>query len=197
MLLAQNGGGLPDAAASPLPGLSLVTCIIPVETGRASQMIREALDEVCPDDLVCLGEAGRPSICLEQVGYNERRFVIPDNAGNMVEGQPVQPGAPPAYGSTLPLARMLEAMQATGVSTRLSDDPGRYLCNEVLFSALHYIAEQRLSTRAGFVHVPHLPAEATEPEYPCLETAEVVRALRAGLLALAESEQARESYSPL
>ncbi len=89
--------------AADFPGLRLTVRFLPVETGAAAQAICRALDEVRPDILLSLGEAKRDAISLEQVGYNERRYTIPDNAGNLLDGAPVVPGGPPAYRSTLPL----------------------------------------------------------------------------------------------
>lgn len=169
--------------------LSLIMRRLPVETGHAARLICHAIDETCPEFVICLGEAKRDAICLEHAGYNELHFSIPDNAGNMRQDQPIVPGAPLVYLTTLPLETMLVAMQATGAPVRVSDDPGRYLCNEVLYSALHHITQRALDIQVGFIHVPHLPEVATDSEYPCLPTAEVVRALVVGLRSLVERER--------
>jgi len=164
-----------------LKDLSLEARLLPVETGRASDELRRALDESQPDILLALGEAQREAICLEQLGVNQRRYTIPDNAGNLIEDEPVDPTGPPTYTTTLPLEVMLAAMQATGVPVRLSDDAGRYLCNEVLYTALHYARHHRRPERVGFIHLPHLPFAAVGDDYPSLSTEEVVPALQAAL----------------
>lgn len=164
----------------PLP-LEIHSAFLPVVAGEASRLIREKIEEVQPDVVIMLGEARRDAICLERIGYNEHRFTIPDNNGNLIEGQPIIPGGPDSYQTTLPLDRILEAMQQTGTPVRPSEDAGRYICNEVLYSALHHINERGMETEAGFIHVPHLPEVANEPDYPSLPTEIVVAALRAGL----------------
>ncbi len=164
--------------------LTLFTRLLPVETERASALVCEVVDELKPDIVLCTGEAKRDAICLEQVAYNERHFTIPDNSGKLLENQPIIDGAPSTYASTLALDQMLEAMEATGVPVRLSDNPGRFLCNEVLYSVLHHIARHNLTAKAGFVHVPLLPEVATESDYPSLSTAEVVKGIQAGILSL-------------
>ncbi len=168
-------------------GLTLKGYRLPVETGTAGRLACRIIDTVRPDVVICLGEARREAVCLERFGYNERRFLIPDNAGNLIEGEPILPGAPDRYPATLPLETMLVAMQATGVPVQLSEDPGRYLCNEVLYSVLHHLAEHAPDVRAGFIHVPHLPRPDDEPETPSLPADEVVRALIAGLGSLFET----------
>ena len=168
-----------------LPDVSLEGCLLPVEMGRASEELRQALDSVQPDVLLAMGEAKRDAICLEQIGANERHYTIPDNAGNLIENQPIDPTGPPSYTATLPLDNMLIAMQTSGVPVRLSDDAGRYLCNEVLYVGLAYAQHHSRPGRVGFIHVPHLPSAAGSAEdYPSLPTEDVVRALQAALRVL-------------
>lgn len=153
-------------------------------------MLRAAIDEVQPDIVLCLGEAKRPEICLEQVGWNERRFTQPDNAGNQFDGTPIREGGPESYRTTLPLDAMLSAMQAEIPATRFSDDAGRYLCNEALYTCLDHIARHHLDVTAGFIHVPLLPEGADDPDDAgcTMPTGDIVRALAAGLKVLAYAE---------
>jgi pyroglutamyl-peptidase len=167
---------LPDS----LEGVRLYKKLLPVETGRASEAIIQAIDDVQPDAVVCLGEAMRDALCVEQIGYNERRYTIPDNAGNTFDGDPIELDGPPDYRATLPTEAMVAAMQAAGVPASLSEDAGRYLCNEVLFSALHHLAKSEHTIPAGFIHVPRLP-EAVQEEEPSLPTEETTRGILAAL----------------
>lgn len=164
--------------------LEVQTRLLPVEADAAAEQLCTAIDEVQPAYVVCLGEAKRGEICLEQIGYNERCYPIPDNAGRQFDGEPVRAGGPASYTSTLPLDAMLEAMQAADVPVRLSDDAGRYLCNEALYTCLDHIARQGLPARAGFIHIPLL-GDNNRPDDPSLPTEDVVRAIVAGLMALA------------
>ncbi|HOA22509.1 MAG TPA: hypothetical protein PK801_04125 [Aggregatilineales bacterium] len=165
--------------------LRLEQRVLPVEADAAAQQLCAAIDEVQPAYVVCLGEATRGEICLERIGYNERRYPMPDNAGRQFDGDPIREDGPESYTATLPLDAMLEAMQATGVPVRLSDDAGRYLCNEALYTCLDHIAQRGLPVRAGFIHVPRVPGPDS-PDGGSLPTEDVVRALIAGLTALAE-----------
>lgn len=167
-----------------LPGLVLEARLLPVQTERAAEELCRVLEAVRPTALVSLGEARRDAICLEQQAINQRHFTRPDNAGNLIEDQPVNPDGPPVYPATLPLERMLSAIQAVGVPVRLSDDAGRYLCNEVFYTARHYAEQHGAPEQVGFIHVPHLPSAATDEDYPTLPASEVVRSLRAALSVL-------------
>jgi len=167
----------------PAAGVRLHKRMLPVEAGRASEVLAQTIDELVPDAIVCLGEAARDGLCVEQVGYNERRYPIPDNAGRTFDGDPIDPDAPPSYRATLPAEEMVASMQASNIPARLSDDAGRYLCNEVLFSALNHLAKRGIAIPAGFIHVPLLPEMAKEGQ-PSLPTKETVRGILAALVAL-------------
>jgi pyroglutamyl-peptidase len=170
-----------------LPQFEVITRLLPVAMGDASDQICVLLDEFQPDMLLLLGEAKRDALSLETTGYNERKFTIPDNKGQSADGA-INPNSPPSHESTLPLAAMLTAIESTGVSVRYSNDPGRYLCNEVLFSALDHISRRSLPTRAAFIHVPLMPDTIPNPEDPFMPTDQVVIGLLAALQALAQYE---------
>jgi pyroglutamyl-peptidase len=170
-----------------LPQFEVISRLLPVAMGDASDQIRALLDEFQPDMLLSLGEAKRDALSLETTGYNERKFTIPDNKGQSADG-PINPDGALSYTSTLPLAAMLTAIESAGVPVHYSDDPGRYLCNEVLYSSLDHISRHNLSTRAAFIHVPLLPDTILNPEDPSMPTEQVVRGLVAALHALAQSE---------
>jgi pyroglutamyl-peptidase len=86
------------------------------------------------------------------------------------------PSARDSLDATLPLAPIASALVAADIPLTLSSDPGRYLCNAMLFHALHWA--QGTPTRVGFVHIPHLaetgpltPAQALTGARLIVETA--------------------------
>jgi pyrrolidone-carboxylate peptidase len=133
-----------------------------VAQGSARHALRRAIARHRPHAVLCFGEAAsRASICIERVAYNERTYRIADNSGARVVSAPVTRGAPASLRSTAIDAGMLRAMRdavrAFGASVRMSDDAGRFLCNEVLFDCLH---RARGGYTAVFIHVPQTPAQA-------------------------------------
>ena len=97
---------------------------------------------------------------------------------------PVIPGAVAAYYSTLPVKVMLKAMLAQGVPAELSLSAGTYVCNAVFFALRHLCATRWPQVRAGFLHVPYLPAQAAmHPNAPSLDLA----TMRVGVLAALEA----------
>lgn len=133
--------------------------ILPVDLVVAPARLLHALRAVQPDRLVMLGEAaGSRHIRLETTAWNEMDFRIPDIAGRLPDRQVVREGARPSLPATLPLGEMHARLQESGHAVELSNDPGRYLCNQIFFTALHDLAARGVACPAGFVHLP-LPAD--------------------------------------
>ncbi len=166
-----------------LPDIALFSRLLPVESGIASVQAIAAVKATYPDMIICLGEATREGLCLETTGYNERQFRIPDNAGQMITESTIIDGAPSFYTTTLPLKPILAAIQHHNIPIRLSDDPGRFLCNEVFYSMLHHLAGCAPPLPAGFIHVPLLP-EYDQGLSGTLPTSAVVSALEVIIAAI-------------
>lgn len=64
--------------------------------------------------------------------------------------------------ATLPVSEIQRRMMEKGHKISLSDDPGRYLCNQVFYKALALLATPRFSCRAGFIHLPLSAHYSTE-----------------------------------
>jgi len=172
----------------PPRGTRVEGLVLPVDAVRAVPLLLEAVDRLQPRAVVCLGEApGRPAISLEWVAVNLLEFPIPDNAGQKPQGEPVVPGGPAAYFSTLPLREMQAAIRRAGIPAVLSLSAGAYLCNQVMYALLHHLAQGGRAVPAGFIHLPSLPEEEAERDRPgpSMSLALAARGVRAGLEALA------------
>jgi pyroglutamyl-peptidase len=123
------------------------------------------LEEAMPDVVVCLGEArGRMAINIERVAVNLMDYRIEDNAGNLIQDQPIVPEGPTAYFCTLPVRVLMEAVQETGVPARLSLTAGTFLCNQVIYTLLHYLDTHNKDIPAGFIHLPSLPEQVADEQ---------------------------------
>ena len=144
--------------ANPPPEVELFTAILPVDVHSAPVVLAENLTSASPQVVVSLGEAsGRSVISIERAALNILDFRIPDNLGNQVSDQPVLPGAPSAYFSTLPTRSVLEMLLENGIPAELSLSAGAYLCNQVYFHLMHWAAQHAEPIAAGFIHIPSLP----------------------------------------
>lgn len=167
--------------------LELVALELPVEFGRAARIAADAVARELPDAVVCTGvAAGRARVTPELVGINHRCARIPDNAGAQPRREPVVPGGPDAYFSTLPVYEMAEAACAAGVPAAVSYSAGTYCCNDLLYAMCHLAACEYPSMRVGFVHVPATPAQVASAggERPSMPSDMVAAALAAMLRVL-------------
>ena len=160
------------------------SAVLPVHHAEAAPLVGRLLDEADPLAVVHLGLAGgRARIALERVAVNVMDFDTPDNAGYRARGEPCVPGGPAAYFATLPLAAVLAALLAEGIPAYVSNTAGTYLCNQTMYGTLHLLAQRRHPARAGFVHLPLLPAmvAASGLEQPSMDAGLMVRAVEIAL----------------
>lgn len=135
---------------------------VPVVFGRGPEAVEQAVEEVEPDLVLCVGQAGgRAKITPEFVGINYADARIPDNDGCQPVAERIVDGGPDAYFATLPVKAMVQAMQEAGVPAEVSYTAGTYVCNDVMYSLLHTLATRHPGVRGGFLHVPYATEQAT------------------------------------
>jgi len=145
------------AALLQAEGLEVAAVELPCVFGDAIAVLQAAMAEHGPELVICAGQAGgRARISLERIAVNCDDARIPDNAGNAPVDEPVVPGGPAAYFSTLPVKAALAALGSAGIPAEVSQTAGTYVCNHVFYGLMHAL---RLTpgTRGGFVHVPYAP----------------------------------------
>jgi len=152
---------------------------LPTVYGKAPQLLLEKASEIHPDVIISVGQAGgRDAVTPERIAVNIRAARIADNAGVLLDGDRIEPDSPAAYFSTLPVEAMRDAIRVAGIPAAVSNTAGSFVCNDVMYSALHRYAGTQV--RCGFIHVPWLP-EQGKPSLPLEQT---VQALTAAVSAL-------------
>ena len=152
---------------------------LPTVFGRAAKIMIEKIEEIRPDAVICVGQAGgRRGITPEVIGINLREAKIADNAGNMPQNEPVREGAPDGLFSTLPVREMVEAIKNEGLPASLSFSAGAFVCNDLLYSLLYEFKDSNI--KIGFIHVPFLPEQAKDG-VPSMTLSEIVRGLSAAI----------------
>ncbi len=155
---------------------------IPTVFGKAAQAVIEKITEISPDAVICVGQAGgRSAVTPEVIGINLREANIPDNEGNMPKNTAVIKDGPDGYFSTLPVRDIVDAVKSKGIPCTLSFSAGAFVCNDVLYSVLHYCKGSE--TIAGFIHVPYLPQQAGE-NVPSMPIEQITKALETAVMAL-------------
>ena len=168
---------LPDV----IRDFELVKLEIPTVFGAAAQVVIDKAEEIHPDVIISVGQAGgRAAVTPEMVGINLRYASIPDNMGALPCDIPIAEGGPAAYFSTLPVRAMAKAICDAGLPGAVSYSAGSFACNDVLYSLLHRF--DGTAVRAGFIHVPFLPEQTADR--PSLPLDKTVAALCAAIEAI-------------
>ena len=132
------------AAALPerIGGAEIVKLWIPTVFGKASEMITRAMDELRPDAVISLGQAGgRKAVTPERIAINWMDARIPDNAGHQPKEQFIEAGGPDGCFSTLPVEVMVAAIREIGLPTNFKE-----LGIEADENMLHAVAESTVTT---------------------------------------------------
>jgi pyroglutamyl-peptidase len=172
-----------------IAGLRVETCLVPCEFRRAIEVVAEAIERTHPALLISLGQAGgRARIGIERVAINVDDARIPDNAGHQPIDEWVAANGPPAYFASVPVKAMAAAVRAAGVPAEVSNTAGTFVCNHLMYGALHYLEASGYRTRAGFIHVPYSEEQAAgHRDSPSMSIATMVRGVTAAILAAHEN----------
>jgi pyroglutamyl-peptidase len=160
------------------------TLVLPVEFGRAAEILCKKIVEIQPDVVICLGQAeGRSAITPEQVAINIDDARIPDNSGNQPNDNPIVAGGPDAYFSTLPIKKLIKVIEESGAPASISLSAGTFVCNHVFYAVQHFCRDKNI--QSGFIHVPLMESQKDEfPGLPTLNLEVLVKAIKAVIKAL-------------
>lgn len=165
---------LPDT----LDGCQLIKLEMPVSYDVCSTILDWMIPLYRPDGVICFGQAGgRTAITPEYVAINLKDSVTPDNSGVTYRDEPVIPGAPNAYFTTLPVRQMVADLQAEGLPGFVSYSAGTYVCNCLMYHLMHLLNNTLPRTKGGFIHVPYSKEQAAGKSIPLhsMETADIAR----------------------
>ena len=161
---------------------------LPTVYGRAPALAIAKIEEIRPDAIVCVGQAGRrAAVTPEVIGINLREGRIADNDGVLLTDTPIDSDGPAAYFSTLPVRRMVDAIRAADLPAALSYSAGAFVCNDLLYSLLHHFRNTDLPI--GFIHVPFLTEQAGEG-VPSMTLEDIVKSLCAAISVLSDEKGA-------
>ncbi|MBR2042132.1 MAG: pyroglutamyl-peptidase I [Oscillospiraceae bacterium] len=154
---------------------------IPVVFGKAAEIVIAKAEEMEPDAVICVGQAGgRTGITPEMVAVNLRFASIPDNEGNQPNDEPCVPGGENAYFSTLPVRKMTATIAENNIPCSVSYSAGTYVCNDLIYHVLHRF--KNAETKACFIHVPFIPQQTEDKPNLPLET--IAKALEIAIKAI-------------
>ena len=159
---------------------SLHKMCLPVVFFEASRLVIKCAEEICPDVIICVGQAGgRKAITPEFVAINLRYASIPDNSGNMPQDIPVVANSDAAYFTTLQVRKICDAISSVGIPAQVSYSAGTYVCNDLMYTLLDHFKNS--DVKVGFIHIPYCEEQNKEPS---LKLCDIAKALSAAIKVL-------------
>jgi len=167
---------LPDK----IDGITIIKLELPTVYNKSANILKEAMDKERPDAVISVGQAGgRAGITLERVAINIDDGRMSDNDGIVRTDVAIVDEGPAAYFSTLPVKAIVQDLRQAGIPVSMSDTAGTFVCNHVMYMALHHAAVNRLMLKAGFAHIPYSPKQVIDkPNMPSMPTELVVEGLK-------------------
>jgi len=150
-------------------GNKLIKVELPVVYDECFDVLLPEILENTPDIIINLGLAGgRKAISLERVAININDSISTDNKGNCPTDEVIEKMGKNAYFSTLPLRKLMKNIQAKNIPVEVSNSAGTYVCNNLMYHVLHYIVQNNLDIKAGFIHVPYMSEQLDDNTFNSL-----------------------------
>ena len=160
-------------------GVAVHTAVLPCSYGHSTAVLREAIEDVRPDIVLCVGLAGgRSELCLERVAINVQDARIRDNDGKQPIDRPVVKGGAAAHFATLPIKACVAEMRKAGLPAAVSNTAGTFVCNHIFYSLMDIAASHPIPMRGGFLHVPYIPEQVAKlGAAPSMALADIVQGI--------------------
>ena len=128
--------------------------VLTVDFASSGAELIAHMEDINPDAVISLGLAGgRYKITPERIAINVKDGAA-DNQGHVPVDESIHLEGQPGYFSTLPIRQMVNKLIEQGYPAEISNTAGTYLCNNVMYEALHFAQTDTLNMQAGFIHIP-------------------------------------------
>ena len=173
-----------------ITGYEVITKEIPTVFGKAIASLKEAIEEIHPDMVICVGQAGgRSTITPERVAINMDDARIPDNEKNQPIDAEIVQGGPAAYFTKLPVKAMVQKMNENGIPASVSNTAGTFVCNHIFYGLMNYLESSARDIRGGFIHIPFIPEQIVRnPGHPSMSLELIVKGLELSIEAAVSNE---------
>jgi pyroglutamyl-peptidase len=163
-------------------GLELFTVILPVDFGKAADVLLSKVKEIDPEIIIAFGQAeGRKALTPEKIAINLDSARIPDNAGELRVNKVIIEKGADGYFSTLPIEKMVKAVKECGLESEVSLSAGAFLCNHIFYHLQHKLLES--GVKSGFVHLPLVNEQIAQyPNQPSWALNDLIQGVKAAIL---------------
>lgn len=164
---------------------------IPTVRYKSLDKIKEKIEEVNPDVVLSIGQAGgRSAISIERVGINIDDFRIGDNEGNSPVDEKVYEDGNDAYLLSLPIKAMVENVRKHNIPAEISNTAGTFVCNHVAYGVAYFKDKYFPNLRTGFIHIPFLPEQVTnKANMPSMDLEVITKGLVYAIEAIVDNDE--------
>ena len=142
-------------------GYQLVSKQAKVVWGAPLKQLEEWMTQYQPVAIFSFGQSRRKTFTLESQAFNERKDKV-DNLNERPKNTVIVEDGPKQYPASIKGEKIARLLGEKGFPTQVSDDAGRYLCNEMLYCLEHLKATKKLETSVLFCHVPELDSSVQD-----------------------------------
>lgn len=169
-----------------IEGAQVIKLEIPTVFRKSLEKIEEKIEEIKPNVVISVGQAGgRFGVTPERVAINMDDARIEDNEGNQPIDVSIYEDGESAYFSNLPIKAMVKEMVDNGIPASVSNTAGTFVCNHVMYGVLYLANKKYKNIRAGFIHVPYIPAQVVnKPNTPSMSINDIAKGLELSIKAI-------------
>jgi len=162
-----------------IEGAEIIKLQVPTVFYLSVEKVIEKIKEVNPNVVLSIGQAGgRYDISVERIAINIDDARIPDNINQQPIDTPIDPEGNAAYFATIPIKAIVEGIRKENIPASVSNSAGTYVCNHLMYGILNYIHKNNLNIKAGFIHIPYVPAQVVnKPNTPSMSLEDMVKAI--------------------
>jgi pyroglutamyl-peptidase len=141
-------------------GFRLKAVELPVVWGEPLPNLKAQMEKHQPVAIFSFGQGAPGQFAIESRAHNQRGE-IQDNRGNLPTTPLIVEDGKSQLSATLDCQALANRLKKKGYPVRVSDNAGRYLCEETLYS-LESLRKQDDALTVSFCHVPPLGTTITE-----------------------------------
>lgn len=177
---------LPDT----ISGATIIKKEIPTVFKRSIPVLEQAIEEVQPDVVLSIGQAGgRNDITVEKVAINLQDARIPDNDNEQPIDEKIFEDGDIAYFATIPVKSVVENIKKKGIPASVSYTAGTYVCNNIMYVGLYLIDKKYPQMKGGFIHVPFITEQAVGKNVPSMSLDNITAAIEAAIEAIVANDE--------
>lgn len=176
------------------PDVDLHKAILPVSFLQSKKIMEDLITKIEPDAILSIGQSGGCSeVKVERFAINLNDATKSDNDGDTPFERKIYEDGENVYFASIPTKEIVRNIREMGIPALLSNSAGLYVCNNVMYTALHCIKCYQRSAMAGFIHVPYLPQQAVLKEKkPSMSLQDMTTAIETALNTIISEIQATQ-----